>query len=190
MDGGSYERNAGPGRNRFEHAFLPPNYGARRSRVPKRVRRARHLDLRVPPWSVWYFSGGLTVVEVRFPLAVVRTVSGIPGGQQPSLSTPVRWAEANGNPSALAYWLAVAGLIAFGVALAASVALYLQEGRVERALPADPATVQGGVLLAAGVAFGAATVRSVTSQPGLVVPVGAPFLLAFGAVLIAGKQSE
>lgn len=142
------------------------------------------------PWSVWYFSGGLTVVEIRFPLAVVRTVSGLPDGGRPSVATPVRWAEANaGNPSALAYWLAAAGLVVFAVALAASLALYLREARVERALPADPATVQGGLLLAAGLALGAATVRSFTSQPGLVVPIGAPFLLAFGAVLIAGKQS-
>lgn len=180
-----------PNRNRFGHAFLHLTMALVDPEYRNEFAVLATWLCTFLPWSIWYFSGGLTVVEIRFPLAVVRTVSGIPGGQQPSLSTPVRWAEANaGNPSALAYWLAAAGLVAFGVALVASLALYAREARIERALPADPATIQGGLLLAAGVAFGAATVRSVTSQPGLVVPVGAPFLLAFGAVLIAGEQSE
>ncbi|WP_254534819.1 DUF7549 family protein [Halomarina litorea] len=138
------------------------------------------------PWSVWWLSGSVGVVEIRFPVVVARFVTDAPD----PVRTPYFFARLNeGNASGLGYTVALLGALVFALALVASVELFLREERLDDLLPRTPAFVLGGLLTVSGLAFAGATYLLSAVQPGLTVPLGVLFQVGFGAILLSGEQS-
>ncbi len=142
------------------------------------------------PWSVWWFSGSLGVIEVRFPLVVARFVTDAPDAiRTPYFFMDLNARAAGAGASELGYAAALAGAACFAVALLGSVVLAVREEAVEARLPRSPASILGGLLVLSGVVFAAATYQLWTAQRGLTVPLGVGFQLGFGLILLLGEQS-
>jgi hypothetical protein len=147
------------------------------------------------PWNVTFsdLQGIGSVLFVRFPLFQIRYAHGVPAAEAISIRDPysaIQFQRAGEQVGTIAdaytVWLLGAALIA--VALALSVALYLAETRVTGWLR-EPVTLMGVVLLLAGVVHGVATVLLyVRGFPGLPVPIGVPFEVGFGALLLSAER--
>lgn len=145
------------------------------------------------PWNVTFseLSGVGSVAFVRFPLFQIRYTFGISFTRAVTVMNPYsafRFQQRGGATLADAYAVWIAGAAAVVLALLLSAALYAAEPRVTAALGA-PVLGMGALLLLAGVAHAAATVLLYTrGPPGLPIPVGVVFQVAFGAVLIAAER--
>ncbi|QLG62875.1 DUF7549 family protein [Halorarum salinum] len=151
------------------------------------------------PWNVLYGDAfGGSVLLVRFPLLEIQYAFGVPFTEATSVRDPVSaYRLQAGQPVADAYaaWLVGAALLA--VALAVSAYYYREEERAE-SWPVDPVSVLGGLLVACGVVFAAASALLVGGVlgvdlgggglDGISIPVGVAFYLAFGAVLLRAEQ--
>src|SRR6056297_1458870 len=109
------------------------------------------------PWSVSVAFGSIqggTLVEVRFPLGLVRYLFGleVSGGtsiQNPLMKTPWGAAEFYANsPGSLPFHLWTVGATVVGLALVLSVGMYLFESKLADAA-VDPVRLMGGLLLLA-----------------------------------------
>lgn len=143
------------------------------------------------PWSLSFASqGGLSLVVVRWQLFLVQFIFGatLPG-EAPFQTLPTALARESGGVGE-AYLVWAAGALPFLVAFALSVVYYAREERVEADLPVDPVRLLGALLLGSGVVLAAATALLVVRYPGGAVPLGVPFLLAFGVVLLRVEQVE
>jgi hypothetical protein len=144
------------------------------------------------PWNVTYSPDvlGGSLLFVRFPFLQVRFAFGVGAVAPVSLADPVTaFVAQRGTTAAVAYlaWLVGAAVVLLAVGL--SVAYYAREDRVE-AGPVDPVRLMGGLLVAGGVALGAATVLFVTRGiPGLPVPLGVLAELALGAALLRVERT-
>ncbi|WP_254829927.1 DUF7549 family protein [Haloglomus salinum] len=141
------------------------------------------------PWSVSFASrGGISLVVVRWQVFLFQFIFGasLPGEApfQTVLGAITR--ESGGVEQAYQVW--AVGAVVFLAALAVSVAYYAREEQVEDRLPVDPVRLLGGLLLVSGAVLGASTALLFTRYPGTTVPVGALFLLVFGAVLLRVEQ--
>jgi hypothetical protein len=153
------------------------------------------------PWDVaraTAMGGEAVLLYVRWPfLQWRRLASG--GTASNAVMTPVGAYGIQTQPdytAPLAYaylaWGAVAAV--FGVTLLFALALYVREdsltGACRRHLGARPARVVGWLLLLSGGGFLAAValIQSL-GIPGLTLPIGALFMLGFGAVLLTNDPS-
>lgn len=152
------------------------------------------------PWNVTYSPsvGGGSALFVRFPFFQIRYVWGVPIAQPVRLTVPVPgWLLPGIFPrdfSALAFQADQAILLAYrtwavgaaalGVAVALSIAYYRYEERVE-ALAVDSVRLLGALLGLTGVVLAVATYYLFTRGfPGVPLPLGVVFLLAFGGLLL------
>jgi uncharacterized protein (TIGR04206 family) len=84
-------------------------------------------------------------------------------------------------------YLWLAGAAVFAVALALSVAYYVDEQRVE-SMRVDPVRTLGGLLVASGLLLGGAYVLMFQNLLGTSVPVGILLQLVFGVVLVQTER--
>lgn len=142
------------------------------------------------PWTVSYarLPDLGSVAFVRFPLFQVRYTFGIPFARAVKVdSAYAAWQFQAGQSVAPAYAAWTVGAAVFLAALALSVAMYVD---LDRVAPYRPVAVMGVLLGATGVALAVATYRLATRGfPGLDVPVGVVFLLAFAVVLLRAKRT-
>lgn len=144
------------------------------------------------PWNVTYSPdvAGASVLFVRFPFLQVRYVYGLSVARAVRVSDPLSAAAFQAGQSIrLAYLVWALGALVLAVAVALSLAYYVREESVE-AGPVDPVRAMGALLVAAGVALAAATYLLATRGfPGVPLPVGVPFLFAFGGALLAVERT-
>ena len=144
------------------------------------------------PWNVTYSTDvlGGSLLYVRFTLLQVRFAFGVGGVAPVSLADPVTaYAVQRGTTAGVAYLAWLAGAAVVLLALALSVVYYAREARVE-AGPVDPVRLTGVLLVAAGVALGAATVLLATRGiPGLPLPLGVVAELALGVALLRVERT-
>lgn len=148
------------------------------------------------PWDVaraTAMGGEAVLLYVRWPAVQWRRLAA-GGATSNAVMTPVGAYGLQTQPgytAPLAYgylaWGAVAAV--FGLTLLFAAALYAREARVEaacrRRLNARPARVVGWLLVLDGAGFLAvAALIQTLGIPGLTLPVGALFMLGFGAVLL------
>jgi hypothetical protein len=145
------------------------------------------------PWNVTYASGvgGGALLFVRFPLFQVRYTFGVPLAQGIVVSHPLSaLAFQRGQGLAVAYRVWTVAAVAFLAALVVSVLYYRNESWVE-SWAVDPVHLLGGLLAGTGGFLAVATYFLVTRGfPGVPVPVGVVFLLAFGVVLLTVDRTE
>lgn len=160
------------------------------------------------PWNVTYSTipaagAKVSALFVRFPLFQVRFVWGadidhpvlltlpVPGWLLPGpLKRVSALAAQQGLDILLAYQVWALGAAVFAVAFALSIAYYLREERVE-ALAIDPVHLMGALLGLAGLAFAVATYLLYTRGfPGVPIPAGVVFLLAFSGLLLSAERIE
>ena len=145
------------------------------------------------PWSVSFASqGGISLAVVRFPLLAVQFVLGANLGAAERPLLPVWSAHAFPASEAVAraylVWLGGAGV--FALALLLSVVYYAAEEDIEARLPVDPVRLMGALLLSTAVVLSTATVMLWGSYLGGSVPVGVPFLFAFGVLLLVVERQD
>ena len=145
------------------------------------------------PWNVSYASNpsGAAVLFVRFPLAQVRYVFGVPVARGVVVADPLSaLAFQRGSPIAVAYQAWAVGAAVFAVALVVSVIYYRREAWAE-SWPVDPVRLLGGLLAATGLVFAGATFlllsRGFSSLP---IPLGVVFLLLFGGLLLTVDRTD
>jgi uncharacterized protein (TIGR04206 family) len=139
------------------------------------------------PWNVTYsgnVSGG-SVLFVRFPFFQIRYAFGVPFADAVRVSDPLSAvAFQAGNSIQVAYEAWTVGAAVLGVALLVAVAYYVREDAVESG-PVDPVRLLGGLLGLAGAVLAVATYLLATRGfPGVPIPVGVVFLLAFAVLLL------
>lgn len=142
------------------------------------------------PWNVTYASTveglGGSVLFVRFPFAQIRYVFGVPLAERVTFSSAIGARDLVDGPVVLGYDIWLAGAAILALALALSVAMYLDEKRVEDVLPVDPPRLMGGLLGLAGIALVVATVilyqRAVFG--GVPIPIGTLLVLVFAGLLL------
>ncbi|WP_435128528.1 DUF7549 family protein [Halobaculum sp. D14] len=152
------------------------------------------------PWNVFYGTvAGGTVLFVRFPLFQVRYAFGVPLAAATSVVDPVTAYQFQAGTSAgIAYAAWLVGAAVYLAALGFSVYYYREEERAE-SLPVDPVSILGALLATVGVVFLAATVLLSGGAfgvdlgvgggfPGTSAPVGVPFYVAFGVVLLRADR--
>lgn len=160
------------------------------------------------PWTVEYSDLGETgtLLFVRFPLFQVQYLFGSPLGsgttvQDPYSATALQ-AEADflsgadflavltdlgGTSLATAYAVWVIGACIVVAALALAAAMYVEVDALDRV---RPVALMGVLLIAAAVAFAAATVLLYDRGfPGLKVPVGVAFQFVFGVILLWSRRT-
>ncbi|MFB6091531.1 MAG: hypothetical protein ABEK02_00810 [Haloquadratum sp.] len=139
------------------------------------------------PWNVTYSTGvtGGAVLFVRFPFFQVRYTFGVPVARRVSVADPLSAiAYQSGQTIQAAYYAWGVGAAILAVAVGVAVAYYLREETLESG-PVDPVRLLGALLSLSGLALAAATYLLVTRGfPGVPLPVGVVFLLAFGGVLL------
>lgn len=142
------------------------------------------------PWAVTTFSrDGLSFYAIRFPLFRVQYVFGLGLGEQ----SPFLWTWEvpgflQGPELTLAGRIGVLGGALYALALAFSVAYYLDEDRVE-SLPVDPVRVLGAAIGAVAVVFLASTALFVQHHVGVTVPIGSVLILALAYVLLTADRA-
>lgn len=143
------------------------------------------------PWNVTFSTipdvGSL--LFVRFPLGQVRYAFGLPVARAVRIDDAYSaWQFQAGQSIAAAYGVWVAGAALVLLALALTVAMYADLAAVA---PYRPVQAMGGLLLVAGVVFSAATyLLWARGLPGVPIPVGVPFALAFGFTLVRTGRAE
>ena len=145
------------------------------------------------PWNVSYAANpsGAAVLFVRFPLAQVRYVFGLPIARGVVVSDPLSaLAFQRGNPIAAAYRVWAIGAAVFAVALVVSAVYYRREAWAE-SWPVDPVRILGGLLGATGLVFAGATylllLRGFSPLP---IPLGVVFLFLFGGLLLTVDRTD
>jgi len=145
------------------------------------------------PWSVTAGTmpgTSVSVLWIRFlPLRFLYILGADVSGQRPLLPVWEVPGFVGTGGETTAAWLWIAGAVLFLVPLGLSVVYYLDEARVE-ALPVDPVRLQGALLLLVGLVFTAATAVLWQETPGATLPVGAAFLLVFGAILLRVERVD
>jgi uncharacterized protein (TIGR04206 family) len=139
------------------------------------------------PWNVTYSPGvaGGSLLFVRFPFVQVRYTFGVPFAKGVDVRDPLSAVALQaGYALEVAYQTWVAGAAVLALAVLLSVAYYARERGVERGLPIDPVRLMGGLLGLAGVVFLAANALLTRGFPGVPIPIGALFCLAFGGILL------
>lgn len=141
------------------------------------------------PWDVTYEVASVgSLLYVRFPLGQVRYAFGSPFGRAIRVQSPYgAWQFQAGYPVADAYavWMAGAALVV--AALLLSLLMYGAYGRVA---PFRPVRAMGALLVVAGLVFAAASaVLWQHRLPGVQLPVGVAFQLAFGVVLLRAEYT-
>ncbi|MFC7115308.1 hypothetical protein ACFQH2_10610 [Natronoarchaeum sp. GCM10025703] len=139
------------------------------------------------PWNLTYSTiaeGEVTILSARFPFVQLRYLLGIelPGQENPAIDHPFAARGAVEGMPLLVYDLWIAGAAFVLVAVALSIAMYLDEARIEDALPTSPVRVMGGLLGAATLLLSASTLAIVTRGEfggGIPVPIG---LLVLGVL--------
>ena len=146
------------------------------------------------PWNVTYspLGGAGRVLFVRFPFVELQYTTGVGPTVDGLLVRTVLGAmglqAGQGLETATRLWGLTAVVVA--VAVAVSVAYYLDEERVE-AGPADPVRLLGGLLALAAVGFAAATAAVWTGGfGGVPIPVGVVLIGSFAFVLLRAEVSE
>ncbi|WP_136715543.1 DUF7549 family protein [Halorientalis salina] len=164
------------------------------------------------PWSVSVALGSIqggTLVEVRFPLGLVRYLFGIEvtgdaSLQNPLLKTP--WGAAEfyaGSPGSLPYDLWTLGVVVIAAAVLLSIAMYVFEERLAESA-VDPVRLMGGLLLVGAVLLSLSSLvlqlgasfqlgsRSLAADPfpGYVLPIGVLLQYAFAYVLLRVERVE
>ena len=144
------------------------------------------------PWNVTYspaVSGG-SVLFVRFPFFQVRYAFGVPFADAVRVFDPLSAvAFQSGNSIQLAYEAWAVGAAVLAVAVAASVAYYAREDAFESG-PVDPVRLLGGLLGLGGVVLAVATYLLATRGfPGVPLPVGVVFYLAFSGLLLTADRT-
>jgi uncharacterized protein (TIGR04206 family) len=143
------------------------------------------------PWNVTYspdVAGG-AVLFVRFPFFQVRYAFDVAAARRVAVSDPLSaTAFQSGQSIQAAYQVWAIGAAILAAALVVSVLYYRYEDRVESG-PVDPVRLLGGLLALAGIALAVATYLLATRGfPGVPIPIGVAFLLAFGGVLLAVER--
>ncbi|WP_313690878.1 DUF7549 family protein [Halorarum halobium] len=154
------------------------------------------------PWNVFHGSvGGGSILLVRFPLLEIQYAFGVPLARATSLRDPLSAYQLQAGQSvagAYAAWLVGAGVLL--VAVAVSVHYYREEARAE-SWSVDPVRLLGSLLTATGVVFGVASVLLTGGLfgvdlgvggglAGTSIPLGVPFYLAFGVLLLRADRVE
>ncbi|MDS0293292.1 DUF7549 family protein [Halogeometricum luteum] len=139
------------------------------------------------PWNVTYspaISGG-SVLFVRFPFFQVRYAFGVPFADAVRLFDPLSAvAFQSGNSIRVAYEAWAVGAAVLAVAVVVAVAYYAREEAFESG-PVDPVRLLGGLLGLGGVVLAVATYLLATRGfPGVPLPIGVVFYLAFAGVLL------
>lgn len=147
------------------------------------------------PWTVSVGSIRLgsheaPVVVIRFVFVRIRYIFGVSFGSGGRPILPVWQAPAfEGTVElqrAAEFWLL--GAAVFAVALALSVALYLEWEHVET-LPVDPVRAMGVLLVGAALPIAAATSVLWRVALGLTVPVGVVFMFLLGGLLLIVERA-
>lgn len=143
------------------------------------------------PWSFTVTSqGDVALYVIRFPFFAFRFVYGIDLGAAAVPFLPV-WV-APGFPSSAAvsraYWVWLAGAVFVALAVALSLALYLDQERVE-AGAVDPVRAMGVLLGFAAVLLTYSFASLWNNYFGLTLPVGALFLWVFAGVLLRVERA-
>lgn len=143
------------------------------------------------PWSVSFASqGGLSLVVVRWQVFLVQFIFGaqLPNEAPFQLLHSAIAFETGAVREAYLVW--AVGAVPFLLAFVLSVAYYAREEQVAERLPVDPVRLLGGLLLVSGLVLGASTALLVDRYVGTTIPVGALFLLVFGAILLRVERVE
>jgi len=137
------------------------------------------------PWNVTHSDLGSTgaVLFIRWPLFQIRYTFGVPLADAVKIDYAygaLRYQS--GQSMALPYQAWVVAAAVFAVALLLSIAMYTQEDRLDMELAVS---VMGGLLVLSGLVFAVATyLLSQHGFPGVPIPVGVPFALVFGGILL------
>ena len=143
------------------------------------------------PWSISLTrSEGLSLVAVRFPVAVFRFLFGTEVRIDPLI--PV-WAaprleQANASLQT-AYYVWLAGAVAIAVAFAFSLLYYRREQLVLARLPLSPVRLMGGLLTVGGGCLLVAAIGIFRSTAGITLPVGSLLVPLLGVTLL-GSHTE
>lgn len=145
------------------------------------------------PWSVGYASQGSDrLIRIHFLYAFFQFAPG--SGLANLLDTTVYVGEAIGFANdasvSLGYQLWAVGAVVLTLALALSVAYYRLEDRLESRSPVDPVRVMGALLVAAALPLAAATYYVHAGSVGVTVPIGVPFCLVLGALLLVVERTD
>jgi uncharacterized protein (TIGR04206 family) len=145
------------------------------------------------PWNVTYATGieGGALLFVRFPLAQIRYVFGLPIARGFAVTDPLSaTAFQRGQSLEVVYQVWTLGAAVFAVALVVSILFYRDESRAD-AWPVDPVRLLGGLLATTGLAFAGATYLLLSRGfPGVPIPIGVVFLFLFGGVLLSVDRTE
>lgn len=144
------------------------------------------------PWWISYAPAGplgSSVVFFRWPAVQIRYFLGLSlGGNLDTRPVASPWGAKEIGFSGVgpAYDLWLAGALVVGLAVALSLAMYVDVERVDAVLPTSPVRLMGGLLTLAGVVLAVASVQfyrlgPTTEYP---LPVGVPILLVLGASLL------
>lgn len=133
-----------------------------------------------------------TVAFVRFPFLQVRYIFGFPLADAVRADFPLGARGMIGGDQRyltslrLAYDLWIVGAVVVALAVALSVAMYVDQAGVRERLPVPPVRVMGGLVVLAGVLFSGATLqfylRTIFGE--WPIPIGLPVLLGLGVILL------
>lgn len=145
------------------------------------------------PWSVGYASQGSDrLIRIHFLYAFFQFAPG--SGLANLLDTTVYVGEAIGFANdasvSLGYQLWAVGAVVLTLALGLSVAYYRLDERLEARSPVDPVRVMGALLVAAALPLAAATYYVHAGSVGVTVPIGVPFCLVLGALLLVVERTD
>jgi len=139
------------------------------------------------PWSVSYASpGDLQVFRIHFMYVLFQFVPGVAFGARvdPIVLVDDGPAFASDPSVTLAYRLWIVATAVFTLALVWSVIYYVYDDRLEARSPLDPVRVMGGLLLLTAGPLAAGTYYLASGLPATTVPVGVPFVVVLGDLLL------
>jgi uncharacterized protein (TIGR04206 family) len=144
------------------------------------------------PWSVSYASQGSDrLVRIHFLYAFFQFApgSGLANFLDTTVLLPEAVSFADNASVSFGYQLWALGAIVVTGALALSVTYYRLDIRLERRSPVDPVRVMGLLLVAAAVPLAAATYFVHSGSVGVTIPVGVPFTLVLGGLLLVVERT-
>jgi uncharacterized protein (TIGR04206 family) len=144
------------------------------------------------PWSVTYASSGSNrLFRIHFLYAYFQFAPGSPLATLLDNVVLVTRAGrvANNSSAEFGYQLWVLGGALLTVAVAISLVYYRYDRRLEERSLVDPVRLLGGLLVAAGLPFAAATYFVNAGIVGVTAPVGVVFLLVLGGLLLVVERT-
>lgn len=144
------------------------------------------------PWNITYSAaGGAWALFIRFPFFEFQYLSGTPVAEGPAVRTIIgavsRW-QGEGLETATLVWAVGAGVML--AALVLSVLYYVDESRLEAAR-IHPVRLMGGLLGAATLIFGVATVFVWTGGfGGTPIPIGVVLLGLLAWSLLGAELAD